>query len=389
MSTSKKARIQTSIFTVLTMAGFMACGGLAGYGIGMYEKSKGADANGLEFAMLVAGSLVSIYLLYMIQMYCHEIGHMIFGLLTGYKFASIRFGSLIFVKMNGKLKVKRHKVAGTGGQAIMLPPEGELGEHPFFWYHMGGLTMNLILSVVALVGWLLVPESYWIIRFLLLTFAVLGLIVLITNGLPFTELGTDGANTILLSRDKEARAIVDRSFLIIGALADGKAIEDMSEEYFLYDKSTPLDNPLASAQAVNRVNYLIVKHRFEEALDLTDHILANATSINRLHSLILISGKIYMLLVERKDVAGAQHLQATYEKQLKQVASLIDVQRQQYAYNLLALQDETKAETSRQTFEKLAKNYPYPKDAESERKLMMLARERYEARRNQREPGQE
>ncbi len=238
--------------------------------------------------------------------------------------------------------------------------------------------MNLLLSGLSFVGWFLLPESSWIARFCLLAFALLGMVVFVTNGLPFTELGTDGANVILLRRSKDARIAVDKAFLVVGALADSQAIEDMSEEYFAYEKDMPLDNPLVTGQAVNRVSYLLVKHRFDEALDLTDFIMANATSMNRLHSLTLISGKIYMLLVAKQDVEQAKSIFTTYEKQLKQVASLLEIQRQQYAYNLLALKDEKKAEESLQAFEKIAKNYPYPKDAQSERDLLAIARELYE-----------
>ena len=37
----------------------------------------------------------------------HELGHLIFGLLSGYKFSSFRIGNIMLVKTGGKLKFKK------------------------------------------------------------------------------------------------------------------------------------------------------------------------------------------------------------------------------------------------------------------------------------------
>ena len=48
--------------------------------------------------------------------------------------------------------------------------------------------------------------------------------------------------------------------------------------------------------------------------------------------------------------------------------------RTEYVYALLAEKDEKKAEECWHRFNKIANNYPYPNDIESERELMDVAK---------------
>lgn len=50
--------------------------------------------------------LVIIYLCIFLHIIIHEAGHMIFGLLTGYRFLSFRIMNFIWIKDNGKIKLK-------------------------------------------------------------------------------------------------------------------------------------------------------------------------------------------------------------------------------------------------------------------------------------------
>ena len=75
---------------------------------------------------------------------------LIAGIISGYKFSSIRFLSFIFFLENGKLKLKKLKLAGTGGQCLMIPPKLD-GTSPVCLYNWGGCLANLIFSIIFLV----------------------------------------------------------------------------------------------------------------------------------------------------------------------------------------------------------------------------------------------
>ena len=80
----------------------------------------------LYYALGMIMYFVTVYL----QIIIHECGHMVFGLMSGYKFRSIRFGSFMIVSIEGKLRFKRYSLAGTGGQCLMSPPELVDGKMP-------------------------------------------------------------------------------------------------------------------------------------------------------------------------------------------------------------------------------------------------------------------
>ena len=107
---------------------------------------------------------VGLLLGFFLSIAAHEAGHLVFGLMTGYGFVSYRVGSLTIVRSDGKLKIRRMKLAGTGGQCLMSPPEMKDGKYPFVLYQLGGVIFNLVFSAVfitvafAVSGYLCVSE---------------------------------------------------------------------------------------------------------------------------------------------------------------------------------------------------------------------------------------
>ena len=98
----------------------------------------------LSYAVLCIWICVSLFL----QLIIHETGHLVFGLLSGYRFSSFRIGSFMWMKVNGKLVCKKLTVAGTGGQCLMIPPELQDGKIPVLMYNLGGSIMNLVVGAV-------------------------------------------------------------------------------------------------------------------------------------------------------------------------------------------------------------------------------------------------
>lgn len=65
--------------------------------------------------LLVCEVCLCLYAAFFLQIIIHEAGHLIFGLLSGYRFCSFRIGSLMWIKKEGKLQLKRYSIAGTAG----------------------------------------------------------------------------------------------------------------------------------------------------------------------------------------------------------------------------------------------------------------------------------
>jgi len=77
----------------------------------------------------------------------HELGHLFFGLLTGYKFISIKVGRNVLVKQNGKMKWKKDTSTLTAGECLMLPKKDG---HKFklSLYQLGGGLFNAVFAVM-------------------------------------------------------------------------------------------------------------------------------------------------------------------------------------------------------------------------------------------------
>ncbi len=276
---------------------------------------------------------------------------------------------MMLLKTEDGIKIKKMKMAGTAGQCLLLPPIGDETEYPVVLYNLGGLIMNLVLSGICLLVLLLLPERNSVAGLVFAELMVVGLTVFATNALPLSEMGTDGANTIILKKNKEARRAFRYALNIVSALSMGTEIGEMPSEWYAFDDSVPMDNPLVVGQAVNRFNYLMEQEQYEAAYEFGFYILDNASSINMLHKGAIRLELLFMDLVmfDRKEKAMEMH--KTYEKDFKQIATLISCTRMQYAYYTLAEPDEKKAEAQKKLFETLAKGYPYKQEIRTERKM--------------------
>ncbi len=100
---------------------------------------------------LTFGSVLSAILFFgvasAVQTVAHELGHLIGGKLSGYRFVFMQLGvfNLISDKAGG-LRLSLEK--GRGGQCVMVPKA--IGAVQYKLYHFGGILANLLLVLPAL-----------------------------------------------------------------------------------------------------------------------------------------------------------------------------------------------------------------------------------------------
>jgi ABC-type multidrug transport system fused ATPase/permease subunit len=319
--------------------------------------------------------IVGMYLAMFLQTIIHEAGHLVFGLLTGYRFSSFRIGNLMWVKADGKIKFRRMSVAGTGGQCLMCPPDMVDGKIPFVLYNLGGSLMNLIASLLFLLAWL-VSQNVPYLPAVFLMAAVIGVGFALTNGIPM-RLGTvdnDGYNAKSLGKSADALY----SFWVQMKFAEqethGVRMKNMPREWFRLPDEKGLQNSMTAVMAVMYENLLMDMHRFEEAEALIDQLREEDTAIVGLHSSLLVCDRLYCELIRGKNAEIIDKLRTKEQmKLMKQMKNFPSVIRTEYAYALLYEKNQTKAKQRKAQFEKCAKIYPYTGDIESERELLEIA----------------
>lgn len=330
---------------------------------------------GVSRPLWALGLAAAFLLALLVQITLHEAGHLVCGLLSGYRFCSFRVGSLMWMREDGgRLRLRRLRIAGTGGQCLMSPPEMAEGRLPVTLYNLGGPLANLLTAALALA-----PrgpaERGPLLSVFLLFFAVIGLFLAAMNGIPLRLGGidNDGRNALSLGRDPAALRAFWVQMRVAEAQARGHRLREMPEDWFSMPGDEALQNPMTAAQGVLACNHLMDEGRLAEADRAIAHLLAVSRGLPGLYRGLLVCDRVTAeLLGEARPAVLADFLTQGQVKFMGQMKRFPSVLRTRYLHALLAERDPAKAAAIRARFETVAGTYPYPADIASERELMAL-----------------
>ena len=374
MKKSKKKKTpwtQWAVMAVAVLLGvvFGLCGG------SFLDAIPEEDVSPGKMLLYFSITLVAMYAAAFVQTIIHEGGHLLFGLLSGYRFSSFRIMSFMWIKEGDKLKFRRLSIAGTGGQCLMTPPELLDGNFPVFLYNLGGSFLNIISGIIFLVLHHATPHIP-IFSAGCLLLAVIGFAFALLNGIPIktSTIDNDGHNALSLRHNREARRAFWVQLTANSEISRGVRLKDMPEEWFVLPDDTAMKNSLVATMGVFACGRLMDAHQFEEADRLMAHLLELDSGITGLHRSLMICDRIYVeLITQNRQEIVKSILSKEQKKFMKSMKNFPSVLRTEYTYALLAESDHTKAEKIKTKFEKCAKTYPYPVDIQSERELMALA----------------
>ena len=124
---------------------------LIGIWCGIYSAEAGLLVGTFsEQAADILYFLLCLYAAMFLQLIFHEAGHLVFGLMTGYRFSSFRIGNFIWIRQGDRIRFGRYSLAGTAGQCLICPPDIEDGTFPVVLYNLGGVIQNAALGLVFL-----------------------------------------------------------------------------------------------------------------------------------------------------------------------------------------------------------------------------------------------
>ena len=323
----------------------------------------------LAWFLLLIGVM---YLGMILEIAVHEAGHLVFGLLTGYRFCSYRIFSLMWVREGERVVFRRFSIAGTGGQCLMGPPEpDEDGRIPFVLYNLGGVILNLLTAVIFLVPALLLPSaSAAAVFFRMLVVIALGFAL--ANGIPMRvgEVDNDGANTKALLREPDAVPVFRTMMLINESSSRGVRVKDMPEEWFREPDERLLGNSIGVSAEVFRLNRLMDEGRYREAGDRIARFFSLDPALNGIYRNLLTADLVTCRLLGG-DRAGAEELRTKeFRRFLAAMRSNPSAVRTGIAAARLLDRDGSGAAALEEQFEKIAAAYPYPAEIEAEREIL-------------------
>lgn len=272
--------------TILKMIAGLLIGGLAGLLIGglivvaftdttwseYIQKYYSLDfSEGLAVFLVAVGSLLlSLAILVPI----HELGHLICGQLTGYKFVSFRIFNYTILKEDGKFRIKKFAVAGTGGQCLLTPPDLPIEQIPTGLYNFGGLLANIVILIIVIPLFFLKLNPF--VAEALGVFAATDVIMIMLNGIPMQAggVGNDGYNIKLLKKNLLSKQGIVNQLRANALIQNGMRPKDMPDELFMNPENIDYKNALEvsiplmySSRLVDRMEYEEAKHYLESLYD--------------------------------------------------------------------------------------------------------------------------
>ena len=234
--------------------------------------------------------------------------------------------------------------------------------------------MNLLTALLALGGYSLSGGSMG--AALLFMFALAGLYLALTNGIPLRlgPIDNDGKNAFSLRRDPEAMRAFYLQMAINSRQTNGEHLRDMPDEWFLMPSDEAMQNALVAAEGVFCCNRLMDEHRFAEAHEAMARLLSGRVNLVGLYRALLLCDEMYLELLgeNRRGVVDAM-LTKPQRRFMHQMKNYPSVLRTEYAIALLHDGDKERAAALRTQFKKIAATYPYRGDIAQERSLLALA----------------
>ena len=256
---------------------WLVVGAAFGFAIAAFGRgsSSGYSMNPIVVVVLI---VVAIMLAVYLQIILHEAGHLMCGLLSGYRFVSFRVGSITLLKdEHGKFRFKRFKLAGTGGQCLMAPPaDVPTDKIPTQLYNAGGVLVNLLCAIISLLLLVLCGGMPFLLRYFVAATMVIGFVYALLNGIPLKigGIANDGHNILYLNRDKQAVKGFAAQLIINEKQQNGVRLSQMPDEVFDLGGEINFSDPLQAnvglmfiSRELDKGNIELAHEQFKELLN--------------------------------------------------------------------------------------------------------------------------
>lgn len=335
---------------------------------------KSVSTGGSDSTVIMISSIVSLFVAFLLTIIIHEAGHLVCGLITGYKYLLFRVGSLSLIKRRNKFEFKKFSIQGTGGQCILMPPDSDDPKKvPCFLYHLGGGLFNFLTAVIAF------PIAFAthsnILRPFFLVLGMLSFFQALMNLIPIKgQIPNDGYNILMMLRKPAERVAMYKTLKVNGLLFNGSTPSQIPPELYelgaegFYDV---VEKVLKGEAHIDSLDFEGAEKLFSESAD------------NNTIKYYQLESRSELMFCKIMNGAPAEEIDKIYDTELANFITaagktLISKRRQMYAYQLLYKHDEEAAEKEYQAAMKLKDTYPIEGEVTAELKLLDFIKSRKE-----------
>ena len=256
----------------------------------------------------IAWMVLALLIAYVLNLVLHEGGHLVAGLLTGYRFVSFRFFNFTLIRKDGRLQWRNFELAGTGGQCLMAPPDRQLEKIDTRWYNAGGVLANLLIVVVSVVLIWVCDLPHWL-NTLLVTMAIIGGLIALTNGIPMKIGGVanDGLNLLQMEKDLPGKQCFCNMLDINARNQEGQPYTEMPEHLFAVPEPLDWKNSMHMAAVLSSATRMMALYQWEDAYRLLIEACNHKNDYMKLYQLEVENMMTQVCILTGRDDEARQH----------------------------------------------------------------------------------
>lgn len=284
--------------------------------IGFFGAYFGADFFNLTSYWNLFFIVIVVFISFPIHVILHELGHILGGFASGYRFIMFRLFGTVWIKTDQGISKRKEYVPGIMGQALMIPPEtNEHDEPPFLLYHMSGLLMNIFTAVLFVVLGKVLSIKF--ITYFLYISAFTAVLLAITSAIPLR--GTDGYNIAQHFKHEATLTEITDILYMYSDMVKGASLEEL-QKYVDLDTFTNFKNPNAATIYSLRASYLFERKDYEGACEIYELLYENLEDLFEGHRPIIIVNYLYaLLLTDPRDSEISKIIQSKPYKQFQKI----------------------------------------------------------------------
>jgi hypothetical protein len=304
----------------------------------------------------------------------HELGHLVFGLICGWRFLAFRLFSLLLIKEQGQLKLRRFYSPVSFVYCDMAPSKKSAERYPILLPLLGSALMNLLAGIGFF--FLGLNCSIPLLDTSAYALAATGLQFALLDAIPYRNsvYQSDASKAMDIRRTADNRRVYWLLRTINAEVQRGNRMKDMPDEWFPIPSDAQMKDPMFAELSLNLCSRLMEQQSFRQAHGLISHFLSIDSAITPHQRGFFTCDLIFLELIGENRPTFLQSLRTPEQLRfMDQLPDYLTVLRTRYAYALL---HEGSAEQATQYKARLlekVKNAPCPWDAASELDLLAAA----------------
>lgn len=330
-------------------------------------------------ALMFIQTLFLLSIIYYIQLIVHELGHLIFGKLTGYELILFRIDSLVLINKNNQIELKRYGTQNSGGQCLMSLEEDFSSNFPYLLYNLGGVIFNFFLSVLSIILYFNIKGKS-ILKAGLIGVGMLGLYLMVINGLPIKigQAPNDGYNVRLLMGNELTKEAYYKQLRINKEIVNGKSYKKIDEKLFEIDTGSSDYNHLLLAMDILNMKRQMEIGLYKEAKASINNIKNKVEKLNQIQLEVFKGEELFLDILMGKDIIEIEKAHKENIDIYRNIAnSNISMNRIMYAYELVVNEKVKESNYYLNRLNNIFKTYPFAGEIALEEELIKRVNELY------------